>query len=534
MSLDPSIPLSVKPIEVASPLQTIGGLMQLRGAMTQQLLHQAQIEKEQQQTAEYRAVAEQRNRDLQSNRLLQGVMMNPANHDALGKGDYSSIWKAGVSPAIATPAIENLQKQAQSALALQKGKAEQLATGHALLGQTIAGLDVKDDDVAAQQWNAALPILAQSHPEISAELQHLAPGPNFRQQLQGIAAANGVARSIYENSAKLEAEQAGTAQKKSETEKNQAEASKITAELPGVTAEGEKKALVTQAMKEALADPTKGAAAIDAALPSTTDAAANSAYKAAWQAAMGAGNVEGAAAIVKTAAEHATSLSAATRANKVQTATEELKATEPIRIAGEIGKERVLIPMREQSQLKLEIDKAKLAPNGFENIIDPRARAMAYTQYDAQNKEALTKLQEANRLQSLITSAQGKNKAAPALIPLQELKQFVPRVNRNELQAVSSQAGNVYDRVQGWLSGATEGQPIPAAILQDMYKLADAQKAVTIQNNKLGVAAMNASHGTKVPTVDWESVLGSVAPAPAAGGNRRGTYNPATGHVEYH
>src|SRR6185369_14939723 len=173
---------------------------------------------------------------------------------------------------------------------------------------------------------------------------------------------------------------------------------KAVAELPGQEADATKKALIAGVMQEAMKDPAKGAAAIDAALPPTTDAAANSAYKAAWQAAMGAGKVEGAARIVETAAQHATAISPATRAAHVQQAVDTEKATAPIRLAADIAKERALTPLRISAEVQKQVQLAKLAPEGFSTILSAPTRAKAEASYEKDSKEYAEKAGDAQRL----------------------------------------------------------------------------------------------------------------------------------------
>lgn len=503
MPLDPNIALSVKPIEVASPLQTIGGLMQMRGQLSRVALQQAQVQ-------DINAQAQQRQRDLVDQQTFQRTL-------AENGGDWNKAFAASAGK-IAPINLLNFQNKHAETVKAQSMNDEQEIKNHTerlkSIGSSIAGIMQLPDEATRQTEYANYRTRALADPQLAKEIGSLPDSwsDDFGKQAQWAGTAS---QQINEAALKLQAEnRAATASTDTHN--------KTVAEIPGITAESSKKELVTKAMQEAMADPTKGGAAIDAALPPSTDAAANQGYKAAWQSAMAAGSPEAAARIVEAAAQHATSLSPATAARKVQTATEELKATEPIRTAAEIAKERVLIPMRTAAELNKEVQRAKLAPNGFGNIIEPAARARVEAQYDAQNKEALTKLQEGNRLQAMIAAAQGGNKAAPGVIPLQELKMFVPRINRTELESVSSGAGNLVDKLQGFIGKAVEGEPIPPDILRDTLKLSDINKQATLRNYKLGVATLNAAHQTSVPPVDFEKVLGSVAPPSGGSGHAVG------------
>lgn len=62
MALDTSIPLQAKPAEIASPLQSLGGLMQLRGQMADLALRNQQIESQKALQAEHQANVELKQR----------------------------------------------------------------------------------------------------------------------------------------------------------------------------------------------------------------------------------------------------------------------------------------------------------------------------------------------------------------------------------------------------------------------------------------------------------------------------------------
>ena len=297
MPVDPNIALSVQTPPPVSPLQTIGSLMQMRDTASQIALRNAQTQQAAAQTGDIQAQAQQRQRDLQSWNDLRELLKDPQVQKTLGSGDYTPVYNAGVTPNVADQFIKNHQSMMQTAQVLQKGKADFYASGRQQLAAGLEGLDSKDDTAAAEQYAGLRQTLAAEHPELSQRLPNIAAGPNFRSQISDLAAGNGIAHAILENQAALEAKQAETASKQSEASLN-------AAKTPGAQAESEKQQIITKAMKDAQANPQKGSEMIDAALPASVDARANAGYKAAWQAAMSVGNVDGAAQIVATAASH--------------------------------------------------------------------------------------------------------------------------------------------------------------------------------------------------------------------------------------
>ncbi len=173
-----------------------------------------------------------------------------------------------------------------------------------------------------------------------------------------------------------------------------------------------------------------------------------------------------------------------------------------------------VINARVGQQIAVEKAKAALAPGGFSAIVDPAARNRAETEYDKSAKAAGDTVADARRVKALITKAQGGNPAASGVIPIAELRTFVNRVNAQELKQVSTGAGSVYDRVSGWIKGATtEEGPIPAAVLKGMSEIADLQEQLANQKHQMEVNILNSKTGAKVKPVDFSTVgAGPTAP----------------------
>jgi hypothetical protein len=175
--------------------------------------------------------------------------------------------------------------------------------------------------------------------------------------------------------------------------------------------------------------------------------------------------------------------------------------------------------MERQGAARLRLEQQRLnllkqSEGAFAGML-PQDRARAETAYSKDSKDYTDAVSAARGLQDLIGQAQAGNTAAPALIPIAELRGYVNRVNQAELKGVSSQAGNAFDRVQGWLNSATEGQPIPPAVLKDMVAVSQANEQ-SAHRKYLGRLAVNkATFGASPPPIDVEAIYGGGA-APAA------------------
>jgi len=93
------------------------------------------------------------------------------------------------------------------------------------------------------------------------------------------------------------------------------------------------------------------------------------------------------------------------------------------------------------------------------------------------NKPYLDAKTSADTLRDVVTAAQNGNKIAGSLQSLETTMaairaQGLNRINTTEI-GVTANAGNLYDRIKGWLGKATEGQPVPADIQKDMLAFSD-------------------------------------------------------------
>ena len=236
-----NIPLMTQTPAPFNPMQTIGAIMQMKNAGADVALRQAQARQADQQTADIQAQAAQRNRELQSYNNIQQKLQDPAVQQKIGQEDYSDLYSVA-DPKTADAVTASLQKMHQTAQTLRTGQAAYHAEGRSKLQSILEGLDPKDDATAASQFNAARQSLGVDYPDLAAAIPQIQPGPDFRQKIQDMAASNGVARSILENSAKLQGVQADTAQK-------QASTNEAIAKTPGAQATSDIAVMRANAMK---------------------------------------------------------------------------------------------------------------------------------------------------------------------------------------------------------------------------------------------------------------------------------------------
>lgn len=188
------------------------------------------------------------------------------------------------------------------------------------------------------------------------------------------------------------------------------------------------------------------------------------------------------------------------RPGKVQTAVETAKATAPIEVGKAVQTAYATIGAKVKEQVDAQKALALNAPGSFSGIIEPSARHAAEQEYDKATDAYHDKAMAAQNVKSLIDAALSGNKAAPALIPIAELRTFVGRVNRSELQGISG-AGSSLDKLQGWLEGKTEGQPIPPDILKATAQIADIQQKDASQRYDLALAKLK-QKGANPPRIE--------------------------------
>ena len=164
MAIDPSIALNVKPIQFESPMQSIGGLMQMRGQMADIALRNQQLETSKAQAADVAEQTAQRHRRNSSIQDLTRIISTDAAQKAMAAGDYSSV--QGIDPEVSQPYIEHRQEQEKRMIGLTADKAALYSSGRDIVGKNVATLqgqleaDPNQAEALINQYNSMLPTLA--------------------------------------------------------------------------------------------------------------------------------------------------------------------------------------------------------------------------------------------------------------------------------------------------------------------------------------------------------------------------------------
>ena len=103
-----TIPLQVQQPQIASPLQNVGQLLQMRDLSSQIGMRQAQTQQAQAQASDMQAQAQQQNRDLQDQNTIQQAMKDPATNARIMTGDTSDL--AGKVQPKTQQAVQQMQQ----------------------------------------------------------------------------------------------------------------------------------------------------------------------------------------------------------------------------------------------------------------------------------------------------------------------------------------------------------------------------------------------------------------------------------------
>ncbi len=459
--LDASIPLSVRPPEIASPLQTIGGLMQLRGQMSEIALHNQQIETSRQQAADIAEQTAQRHRQNESQAKLAEVLQDPSVHSKIRNGDLSPLYNSGASPDVINGVAEGLNKYYQTTGALRIQDAERHKAGRDMLASALANVDPANP-ATADQLNSFKAILGKDYPDLAQQLPTFSQGPQLGQQIDDLKKSNGIFTAVLDSELKTREERAKAVTAETGQEKGKRELAGLgptgltplqQAELPGKEAQSK----IEQAKADLFAHPEKGLAAID--VLSTPGSHLNAGMKAAYQAA--------------TTPE--------ARQQILEQGVREQGEKDPEKIAAHVNQ---AVATAVGTHLAI----AKLSPDAFAGIADATSRNSAMNEADKIYKEYTDKNSQTQVLLDTIRAAQGGNKAAPGVLPIEQVRSVLAngRINSQELRAVSSNAGSLMDQIEGKIGKLVSGQPIPADILQATAELAKIQQQAARRNFDAG------------------------------------------------
>lgn len=497
MPIDPSIPLAVKVPEQASPIQTIGGLMQVRDAASQIALRNAQTQASQQQAADVAEQTAQRRRENQSTLQLQELMKNPDVQSKAAAGDFSAIYNAGISPTVANAAIKNIQDQRTTAQSIDKTKLENYVTQRGLLKNMLQGVSSETDDaISASQYNSGRQNLMQVAPDLAKNLPILQPGQNYRQQLDALGNTNGLHQAILQDAASLAKTNAETTDLTAKTNASNAAAGLDLAKTPGETADSQRKQLITRAMQDAQAGIQNGMHPIDAIL-GKIDPAAAAAYKPAYDTALANGGPEAAKSILEAAATHAGSIALATNP--------QVKAAE---VAKQVEIERQTLPMKMQEHIAAAVSSARaMMGTGATANVPPHLAPVAIKDFEKYSNDYVGALTAADTMQTVINDARKGNKIAYSYAPTLGVltintSEGVKRVNLPEIQSYAG-AGSTFDAIQSFFGKTTSGASIPKNILDNMAQFHGDLANVAKDTYQRKLQVTNSAYGSTFQPLDF-------------------------------
>lgn len=500
--------LTIKQPEVASPIQTIGGLLQLRGQQGEIALRNAQLAQANAATSNIQAEAQQRDRDLRDQNTFQEAMKDPAISARVHTGDFSDL-ESKMQP-------KNLDLLRQSQTAYQNNLLTQTKTQNELRGTALD--EITDTALGLKSLTGpdGKPDLARINAQLPGAFQRLNATGAFKRA--GITNMRDVPTALTDTS-QLDDFLAGIGGAKAASDKVLAQ-QKTAAEVKNANA-GAAKDTATADLDNFKLSLMKGltgpnvASSVDALIDRTKYPQANADAHAAAQLAANSGDpAKVTEAVQEIYDEQVGSVQKA--AALIPSKVAEQKALIP----GEVSKAGAIaqaeIPARVAGAVQTQQALAKLSPDAFATIPDPVSRREAMNESDKIDKEYSDKLTASQQLLDTIHAAQAGNKAAPGVIPIEQVRSVLAngRVNAAELRAVSSQAGSLMDRLEGWANKNTKGEPNPPDILRDMVSLATIQQQAAAQTRDAGLQRL------KKRGVDTSKLA-----APSVGAANAGTVN---------
>ena len=482
-------------------MQNIGQLMQVRDAMSQIALRNAQTQQAQQQAANIEQEAATRRRGLEQQQKAQAVWSDPLNHEKFAQDDYSPFWQAGISPEVAEPLISASQKISTASQGLKAGKAEYHAKGRELWGSVLSNALEGDltDPRSAEMLNSWKENTGKDYPDLAQQVPTFTAGPTLPDQIKSAMQQNATFLPYLTAKAARDKATADLTKTAADTEKAKADALEAAARTPGLVATSQRETMATDLMRKAIAASSAGQNPIDTALPVAMDKRAHDSYVTAYQEALRTGDMKTASSIVLDAAKHAATISMADNPEIIQGEVKKAKAVEAA-----VG------PMRTAQQVAAQ--RQMYGGNAAVAEVAPHLIPVAIAASEKVGQDYAQAAGDAKRIQDFVAAAQSGNKAAPGLIPITELRQLVNRVNPQELNAVSNSAGNAFDKVQGFFNKWTEGQPIPPEVLKDTATIANtlAQAAKRTANYKLQTVNHNYGSKFQLPEIGGEPAAGQV------------------------
>ncbi len=515
--IDPNIALATQTPKPLDPIASISGLMSLRDLGSQIALRNAQTQQASQVAAENAALAEQKNRDLADQNTIQGLEKDPGAYADIHSGDPAKIGQrlgGLVQPKTVQAVQDYVNKQIEQKATLDTSTLKNQQDAHGVVAKTVDSLDqmkAADGTPDFDRINEQLPNAIQS---LAPELRILGIDPAqvaksihteddwnvIKGRVAGLGALTDTALARKGENAKALQAQAAATESTAKGAEAQANADLASYKLNLMKGAG-------QGDPAARAAQVKGMS-IFAGHPQEAQDAAD-AGEAAYQAALKSSDPTTAAdkaqAAVKDVADRLRAFSPGVTAGKVN----EAKVMIPVEAQAAAAKANAEIGPHVNEQVQTQQRLAALSPDAFAGIVNASERNQVMSDAAKTQKDYSDALNKTQTLLSTINAAQKGNKAAPAIIPIEQVQSVLSngRVNRQELQAVSSNAGSIIDRLEGKVNGLVSGQPIPADILRDTASLASIQQQAAQRSYQTGLSNL------KMRGAD----ISKISPPPIAG-----------------
>lgn len=457
MPFDPSLPLQIaQASQPQDSLAQYGKVIALKNALQQGQIGQQQLQ-------EGSINLQQKQLLFNDQQKISQVLADPTVGGDIEKA-IPKLGAAGVSGqsiiALTKAHADNKKTLADTALATANaGKAQQeLEESQA---NTISDLLQSSNDSAATSGGPAQSLLGHlnalkaASPSLSPKLDALASqvlnAPDHNAAAQQVI-TNGITQATKNKTATAAEQTAGAAQKNAQADELTFKNALMKAAVTGQGGE--------QLIQQRFAGNPDAAAQALAAwrqnLSSGDLAKANEEVNKVYDNTIGAPGK--AAATVK--AETPAKVAQGQAMIPVEAATAAAKATAeiPARVAGAVAERKAV---------------AATSPSAFEGIVDPTVRNQAMTEADKIYKDYTDKIGNTQAFLDSVNAAR-TNPAIAATLPMQEVRQFINRVNTSEIRSVSSGVGGILDRADTWLQKNTTGTP-PKWLLDDITQIAPIQ-----------------------------------------------------------
>ena len=230
MGTNAQIPLMVNTPQPESPLKTIGGLMQLRSAMTENALRAAQTQQAQSQAADLSSQAAQRQQEFKDAQTAQQIMGDPKNAYDIFSGNTHAL-DGKVSPLYQTKLNSTITAAATNKAELRGKEIANDKAANDKIQETFDGLNGLDPAARVAAAPTAIAGLREG-----GYLKHL-PGDlasnlsittGSDDEMKTLEARIGILKGITDHAAAIQKTQAETAQAAAKGKESTAKAAEST------------------------------------------------------------------------------------------------------------------------------------------------------------------------------------------------------------------------------------------------------------------------------------------------------------------